>query len=65
MNQENIRGSSWNKRTFSILNFLLLLLAIPVLIMVDGIMLLLNAVTKLGRLFTVKIQENQHQVRER
>ena len=65
MNQENVRGSFWNKRTFSILNFGLLLLAIPVLIMVDGIMLLLNTITKLGRLFAVKILEKQHQVRER
>jgi len=60
MNQENVRGSFWNKRTFSILNFGLLLLAIPVLIMVDGIMLLLNTITKLGRLFAVKILEKQH-----
>ena len=65
MNQENVRGSSWNKRTFSILNFVLLLFAIPVLIMVDVIMLLLNAITKLGRLFALKIKENQPQVRER
>jgi hypothetical protein len=60
MNQENVRGSSWNKRTFSMLNFVLLLLAIPVFLIVDGIMLLVNAITKLGRLFAVKVQENQN-----
>jgi len=58
MDQENLRGSFWNKRTFSMLNFILLLLAIPVLVIVDVIMLLLNAIKKLGHLFVVKIQEN-------
>jgi hypothetical protein len=47
------------------LNFVLLLFAIPVLLMVDGIMLLLNALTKLGRFFALKVHENQPQVRER
>ena len=65
MNQENVRESTWNKRTFSLLNFVLLLFAIPVLLMVDGTMLLLNALTKLGRLFALKVKENQPQVRER
>lgn len=60
MNQENVRESSWNNRTFSMLNFVLLLLAIPVLLIVDVIMLLLNALTKFGRLFAVKVQENQN-----
>ena len=65
MDQENLRGLCWNKRIFSMLKFVLLLLAIPVLVMVDVIMLLLNAITKLGHLFVFKIQENQPQVRER
>ena len=65
MSQENVRRSSWNKRTFSMLNFVLLLFASPVLLMVDGIMLLLNALTKLGCLFALKVKENQPQVRER
>ena len=47
------------------LNFVLLLFAIPLLLIVDGIMLLLNALTKLGRLFALKVKENQPQVRER
>ena len=32
MNQENVKGSFWNKRTFSILNFVLLLLGFPLVI---------------------------------
>ena len=60
MNKENVNDSCLNNRNFSMLNLVLLLLFIPVLLIADGIMLLLNAVTKLGRLFAVKVQENPH-----
>ena len=60
MSQARERRGYWKNRTFSILNFVLLLLVIPLLLVVDGIMILLNASKKLNRLLFAKVQENTH-----
>ena len=60
MSQEREKRVSWNNRTFSMLNFVLLILVIPLLLVVDIIMILLNASKKLNRLLFAKVQENLH-----
>ncbi len=60
MSQTREKRVSLNNRTFSILNFLLLILAIPLLLVVDVIMILLNAPKKLNRLLFTRVQENLH-----
>ena len=58
MNQARARTAYRNNRTFSMVNFALLLLVVPLLLVVDGIMILLHATKRLnGSLFT-KVQEN-------
>lgn len=60
MSQTREKRVSWNNRTFSMLNFVLLILVIPLLLVVDVIMILLNASKKLNRLLFTRIQENLH-----
>ena len=60
MSQARERRGYWNNRTFSMLNFVLLLLVIPLLLVVDAIMILLNATRRLSRLRFTKVQENPH-----
>ena len=60
MRQARERGVHWNNRTFSMLNFVLLLLVVPLLLVMDGIMILLNASKKVNRVLFAKAQENLH-----
>jgi len=60
MSQTGEKRVSWNNRTFSMLNFVLLILVIPLLLVVDVIMILLNASKKLNRLLFTRVQENLH-----
>ncbi len=60
MSQTREKRVSWNNRTFSMLNFVLLILVIPLLLVVDVIMILLNASKKLNRLLFTRVQENLH-----
>jgi hypothetical protein len=60
MNQARERSGYWHNRTFSMLNFVLLLLVVPLLLVVDVIMILLNATRRLSRLRFAKVQENFH-----
>jgi len=60
MSQTREKRVSWNDRTFSMLNFVLLILVIPLLLVVDVIMILLNASKKLNRLLFTRVQENLH-----
>ena len=60
MNQARERSGYWNNRTFSMLNFVLLLLVVPLLLVVDVLMILLNAARRLSRLRFTKVQEHPH-----
>ena len=60
MNQARERRGYWNNRTFSMLNFVLLLLVVPLLLVMDGVMILLNTTRRLRRLRFTKVQENPH-----
>jgi len=60
MSQTREKRVSWNDRTFSMLNFVLLILVIPLLLVVDVIMILLNASNKMNRLLFTRVQENLH-----
>ena len=58
MHQAREKRAYWNNRTFSMVNFALLLLVVPLLLVVDGIMILLSATRRLNRLLFTKVQEN-------
>ena len=60
MSQERDNRGYWNNRTFSMVNLILLILVIPLLLVVDGIMILLSATRKLNRVRFTKVQENPH-----
>jgi hypothetical protein len=58
MNQVTERKTYRDNRTFSMVNLTLLLLAVPLLLVVDGIMILLHATKRLNVLLFTKAQEN-------
>ena len=60
MSQERDNRGYWNNRTFSMVNLILLIVVIPLLLVVDGIMILLSATRKLNRVRFTKVQENPH-----